>query len=77
MDCLTKVEQCEEIRIIERNMMVIFPNIEIMLDDIDFYFLPKKLDTRLNEGIYFLYQWSRWEEVSLLDLFSMKGLTDG
>ena len=50
MHCLTQVEESEGVQIIDRTLMEIYPDIEITLNDIDFYFLKEKLNTNLKDG---------------------------
>ena len=50
MHCLAQTEESAGIQIIDRGLMDIYPDIEIALNDIDFYFLSEKFDTRMNEG---------------------------
>jgi len=49
MHCLTQVEEAEGVQIIDRGLMDIYPDIEITLNEIDFYFLTEKLNTRMND----------------------------
>ena len=49
MHCLNQVEESEGVQIIDRALMEIYPDIEITVNDIDFYFLKEKLNTKLKD----------------------------
>jgi hypothetical protein len=49
MQCLKQLQKSENVVIIDEQRMDIYPDIEITLNSIDYYFLPKKLATVMND----------------------------
>lgn len=49
-ECLKKIEELEAVRLVDRTLMDIYPDIEISLNDVDFNFLPKKMKTEIEDG---------------------------
>ena len=49
-ECLTEIERLEAVRLVDREVMEIYPDIEISLNGVDFYFLPEKMETEIADG---------------------------
>ena len=49
-ECLTKIEHLEAVQLVDRELMEIYPDIEISLNGVDFHFLPGKMETEIADG---------------------------
>ena len=49
LECLKQVEKSENVVIVDQQKMDIYPDIEIAVNNIDYYFLPERLATVMKD----------------------------
>ena len=50
MGCLQEVEAAMKVKLVNRELSDVYPDIEVTLNEVDFVFLPDRLATRVKDG---------------------------